>query len=221
MSGLVASILLILLSLVMGVRLLRQYSARPRPHTLWYAVGLLLTALAAFPEFYIRLTNGLVTPLWWLYWVAASALVGYLAVGTAYLISPTAGKVTLTAISLLTLWLAIATVMTAGPAPDTTTVETLSRAPNGTIKLPFALQSSIGGMLILFGALWSYYKTRYVSNLYIALGALFFSAGGALAGLVAFPGVFALTQSAGIIALYVGVTQSGGQHRSSSTTLAQ
>jgi len=219
-TALVASILLIVLSLAMGVRLLRQYSARPRPHTLWYAIGLLLTALAAFPEFYIRLTDGLVTPLWWLYWVAASALVGYLGVGTAYLISPTWGKYTLIGVSLLTAWLAVATVMTAGPAPAAITVETLSKAPTGAIKLPFALMSSISGMLILFGALWSYYKTRYVSNLYIALGALFFSAGGALSGLLSFPGVFALTQAAGIIALYVGVTGSGGQRRPASTTLA-
>ncbi|HWI52077.1 MAG TPA: hypothetical protein VNT01_08035 [Symbiobacteriaceae bacterium] len=217
MAALVANSLLVALSLAMGVRLLRQYAARPRAHTLWYAVGLLLTAVAAAPELYIKLADGLVTPLWWLYWVAASSLVGFLAAGTAYLIGPTWGKVTLTAVCLLTAWLAVATVATAGPAPSLVTEATLSKAPNGMIKLPLLLQNIAGALLILGGALWSFYKTRGISNLFIAFGTLVFSAGGAAAGILKFPGVFYLTQTAGIILLYAGVTQAGARRQTGST----
>lgn len=213
MAATLANSLLVLLSLAMGVRLLRQYSVRPRPHTRWYAVGLLLTAAAAFPELYLKLTGGLVTPLWWLYWVAASSLVGFLAVGTAYLIGPTWGKVSLITVSLLVLWLAVATALNAGPAPVAFTEATLSKAPNAAIKAPFLIQNIAGAMLILGGALWSFYRTRGVSNLFIALGTLVFSAGGAAAGILSFPGAFYLTQTAGIIFLYAGVTQAGSQRR--------
>ncbi|HYF92147.1 MAG TPA: hypothetical protein VD969_07855 [Symbiobacteriaceae bacterium] len=213
MAALVANSLLVVLSLVMGIRLLRQYAVRARSHTLWYAIGLLLTAAAAFPELYIKLAGGLTTPLWWLYWVAASSLVGCLAAGTAYLISPAWGKVAVLVVCLLTVWLATATVMTAGPGPAIITDTTLSKAPNGVIKAPFLIQNIAGALLILGGALWSYYRTRGIYCLFIALGTIVFSAGGAAAGILKFPGVFYLTQTAGIILLYLGVMRSGTQRR--------
>jgi hypothetical protein len=206
--ALFANLLLVVLSLWMGLRLIRQYQSRKRTHTLWYAVGLFLTALAALPEVYVKLTGHLVTPLWWLYWVAASALVGFLAVGTAYLLGPRIGKVALAMAVLLTAALAVATVLTAGPAPAVVTETTMSRAPNSYIKAPFLLQNILGAMLIFVGALWSFVRTRGLYNLWIALGTAIFSAGGAAAGLLAFPGVFYFTQTAGILLLYVGVSQS-------------
>lgn len=215
MAAVIANSLLVVLSLAMGIRLLKQYLARPRPNTLWYAVGLLLTAAAAFPELYVRVSGGLPTPLWWLYWVAASSLVGFLAVGTAYLIGPGWGRVTLTAVCLLVAWLAAATIMTAGAAPAVVTEAMLSKAPNGIIKAPFLIQNIAGALLILGGALWSYYRTRRIYNLYIALGTLVFSSGGAAAGILHFPGVFSITQSIGIILLYLGVSQAGAMRRAS------
>jgi len=207
LMALVANSLLVVLSLIMGIRLLRGYAARRRNHSLWYAVGLLLTAVAAFPELYLRLTGGLVTPLWWAYWVAASSLVGFLAVGTAFLLGDTAGKAALAVAGALTLWLIVAVFLTAGPAPAGITHETLSKAPNGIIKAPFLIQNIAGALLILGGALWSFVRTRAVGCLYIALGTLVFSSGGSAAGLFGLPAVFYVTQTAGIILLYIGVTQ--------------
>jgi hypothetical protein len=201
--------LLIVLSLVMGIRLLRQYSVKQRPHTLWYAVGLLLTAVAAFPDLYANLSGGhLITPLWWIYWVAASSLVGFLAVGTAYLLSPKVGKITLWSVIVLTFLLALATVMTAGPAPAVLDATTLNKTPNGWIKAPFLIQSISGAMLIFIGAVISFIKTRGLYAIWIAAGTAIFSSGGAAAGMFSFPGLFYFTQTAGIILLYFGVTQS-------------
>jgi hypothetical protein len=207
--ALVANALLIFLSLIMGIRLLRQYAQRQRPHTLWYAVGLLLTAVAAFPEIYAKLFDGhLITPLWWIYWVAASSLVGFLAVGTAYLVSPAFGKITLWSVILLTVILAVATVMTAGPAPALIEAATLNKAPNAVIKTPFLIQNIAGALLIFGGAIMSYLKTRGLYAIWIALGTAVFSSGGAAAGMFSFPGIFYFTQTAGIILLYFGVSQS-------------
>lgn len=206
--ALVANATLVILSLLMGLRLLRQYSARPKNHTLWYAVGLLLAALAATPDLYRAITDGLPTLLWWLYWIAAASLVGFLAVGTAYLISPAWGKAALITASVLVACLVVATVATAGPAPAVFTETTFNKAPNGWIKAPFLILNIAGSLLILGGALWTFIKIRTWFAIWIALGTMIFAAGGASAGLLTFPGAFYFTQTAGIILLYLGISLS-------------
>lgn len=206
--ALVANLLLVVLSLVLGLRLIGQYRTRPRPHTLWYAVGLLLAAVAAFPEVYLKLTGGIATPLWWLYWPTASGVVGFLAVGTAYLLSPRAGQITLVGAVLLTLLILVFTITTAGPAPTVITDATFAKAPTRAVKIPFVIQSSVGALVILGGAVWSYIKTRGMYAVWITLGTLVFSAGGASSGLLTIPGIFYFTQAAGILLLYLGVSQS-------------
>lgn len=206
--ALVANMVLVGLSLFLGIRLLRQYATRPRAHTRWYAVGLLLTAVAAFPELYYELTGQVPTALWWLYWSAASSLVGFLAVGTAYLFSPRFGQVTLAAAALLSLWVATATVLTAGAGPATLSESIFHKAPTAAIKLPFLLQN-IGGSLVIFaGALLSFIRTRGLYALLIALGTLVFASGGWAAGNTQAGFIFAVTQTAGITLLYAGVALS-------------
>lgn len=206
--ALVANTLLVGLSLILGIRLLRQYASRPRPHTLWYAVGLLLTAVAAFPELYYRLTDQVPTLLWWLYWASASSLVGFLAAGTAYLFSLRFGQVTLSLAVLLTLWVAAATFLTAGTGPAAFANTTFHKAPTAAIKLPFLVQN-IGGSLVIFvGALLSFLKTRGLYAVLIALGTLVFASGGSAAGNTEYGFIFAFTQAAGIVLLYAGVALS-------------
>lgn len=203
-----ASLFVVLLSLALGWRLLTRNRTRPRPHTLWYGVGLLTAALAALPELWHEAFGGVPTLLWWGYWIAASTLVGFLAVGTSYLLSQRFGGIALITVLLLAVWLAAATVLTAGPAPGAGAETAFRQAPSAAIKLPFLLQNIAGSLVILGGALLSLLRTRALYNLWIALGTLVFSAGGAAAGLLDFPGVFAFTQAAGILLLYLGVSQS-------------
>jgi len=205
---LLANAMLFLLSLLMGLRLLQQYRRRRRSHTLWYAVGLLLLAAASLPEVWLKAAGSLPTLLWWLYWVAASGTVGFLAVGTAHLLGRTPGRIALGLAAILTLWLVVATVVAAGPAPAEFTEATLSKAPNAIVKVPFLIQNILGALVIMGGALWSYARTRALCNLWIALGTLVFSSGGAAAGLLQFAGAFYFTQMVGILLLYLGVTQS-------------
>lgn len=207
--ALLANGLLVALSLVMGLRLLMQYQTRPRPHTLWFAIGLLLTALAASAEVWSQAFGLLPTMLWWLYWISASSLVGFLAVGTAYLLGHRPGQITLVIVSLLVVWLAFAVVTAAGPGPTMIAETTLTKAPNATVKAPFLIQNILGALLILGGAVWSYLKTRGLYNVMIAAGTLVFSSGGAVAGFLHIPAFFYFTQSVGIVLLYLGVTSAG------------
>lgn len=215
--SLFANGLLVFLSIVMGLRLLRQYQSRPRSHSLWYAVGLLLTAVAAGAEVWAQAAGALPTVLWWLYWVSASSLVGFLAVGTAYLLGPRIGQAALTVALLLTVWLAASVVAAAGAGPSMIGEATLTRAPNAVVKLPFLLQNILGALLILVGALWSYVRTRAAYNLLIAAGTMVFSSGGAVAGFLHIPAFFYFTQAVGIVLLYLGVSNPTAGVRSSGT----
>lgn len=208
--AIVANALLVLLSIAAGFRLFARYSVRPRAHSLWYGVGLVLTATAALPELYYTLSGGVPTPLWWLYWSSASATVGFLGVGTAYLIGPRFGRVALWAAVLLSVWAMIATVLTggAGPGGGGDVLALFSKAPTGAIKLPFVLQNILGSLVIFGGAIASFIQNRAFYNVLIALGTLVFASGGSAAGLINFPGIFHFTQTAGIILLYFGVTLS-------------
>lgn len=206
--ALVANITLVLLSMLMGIRILRLYAVRRRAHSLWYGVGLILTAIAATPEVVRELTNALPTPLWWLYWSAASATVGFLAAGTAYLLSPRIGQVTLIAVCILSVGVVLATVLTAGPSPAELTDAVFAKAPTGWIKAPFLIQNIAGSLVILTGAAVSFLRTRAWYNVWIVLGTLLFAAGGTSAGLLKYSSLFYFTQTAGILVLYLGVTES-------------
>jgi hypothetical protein len=205
--ALVANLTLVGLSLSLGLRLLRHYLTRPRIHTLCYALGILLTAVAAFPELFHELVGGLPTPIWWLYWMSASTLVGLLGAGTSYLISPRLGKAAMAGVILLTAWVVVTTIATAGPTPADFTAAAFQHAPTGAVKLPFVLQNALGSVVILGGALYSFYRTRAVYNILIAAGTLIFASGGSMAGMH-LPGIFYFTQTLGIIILYLGVSQS-------------
>lgn len=206
--ALLANVLLVGLSLVLGARLVRQYRVRSRPHTLWYAVGLILVAAAAFPEVYRELTGTLPTALWWLYWSTGSSAVAYLGVGSAYLISPRVGQVSLVGFTVASIAAVVATVLTAGSGPAVFTADMLAKSPTVAIKVPFLI-NSIGGSLIIFGcAVWSYIKTRAMFAVWIALGTLVFAAGGTSSGLLMYSQVFYFTQTVGILLLYLGVASS-------------
>lgn len=206
--ALLANVVLVGLSLILGLRLLRQYVSRPRPHSLWYAVGLLLTAVAAVPELYYELTDQVPTLLWWLYWSSASSLVGFLAVGSAYLFSGRFGQVTLGVAVALSLWVLVATLVTGGTGPVALGATVFHKAPTAAIKLPFLLQN-IGGSLVIFvGSVLSYFRTRGMYAVLIALGTLVFASGGSMAGNTQYGFLFPLTQIMGIVLLYAGVVMS-------------
>ncbi|WP_043713913.1 hypothetical protein [Symbiobacterium thermophilum] len=204
----IANSVLVVLSLLLGGRLLMHYRNKPRPHSLWYGVGLILIACAALPELVYELTGQVPAVLWWLYWSSASSCVAFLSVGSAYLISQKFGKGALVTAAVTTAWVVAATLLTGGMGPAVLSSEAFRSAPTGAIKLPFLLQNICGAMLILVTAIMSFVRTRAPFALLIAGGVFMFASGGASAGLLEFSQIFAFTQTAGILLLYAGVSLS-------------
>ncbi len=64
-----------------------QYRKRRQPHQLAWAVGLMLYAVAAFMEAYSEYTRSWNPPVYRIYIVMAASLVGFLGLGTLYLIA--------------------------------------------------------------------------------------------------------------------------------------
>ena len=62
------------------------------------------------------------------------------------------------------------------------------------------------------GALYSWYRSRLSYNLWIALGALVFSAGGAIGKYLGIYQLFYIFQAIGSIVLYYGIVSSFGNH---------
>lgn len=214
----VANTTLIVLALILGVRLLGQFRVRRRQTSLWYGIGLLLTATAAFPEVWYGLTGTVPTVLWWLYWCSASATVGLLAVGTGYLLSPGFGRLCLAAAVLLSAAVVVTTLFTAGPGPQEGASDFFARAPTVAVKIPFLIQNILGSLVILAGAAISYVRTRGLYNIWIALGTLVFAGGGASTGLINYSQIFYFTQTAGILLLYTGVAMAGKGRTTVQTT---
>lgn len=204
----VANSVLVVLSLLLGGRLLAHYGRRKRPHSLWYGVGLILIALAALPELVYELTGQVPAVLWWLYWSTASGCVAFLSVGSAYLLSQRFGQIVLALAAATAVWVIAATLLTAGTGPEVVASEAFRSAPTAAIKLPFLLQNIGGSLIILVTAILSFVRTRAAFALLIAAGVFVFAVGGGSAGLLAFSQIFAFTQTAGIVLLYAGVSLS-------------
>jgi hypothetical protein len=66
------------------------------------------------------------------------------------------------------------------------------------------LLSGVGGLILIVGPLWSFFKNRFVGNLYIAGGALVLSAVGRLAKM-GYPEWLPLGELVGIAVIFYGV----------------
>ncbi len=199
-----------------------RYMERQRSHTLLYAVSLGLFSLAAAADAWARLTGVAPEILYRLYWFAAAGLVGMMAAATGTLMVPfmdrdlmgrlgrwvTSGTVTV--LLGLMAWLLFEVLrMPVSDSQLLLTVETFTRAPGTFIppsgpKFPFVLTNSLGTVLIICGALWSFWKTRAIYTLTIALGALIFALGGTAANLGG-EALFYASQVAGTLVLNAGV----------------
>ncbi|MCG0238898.1 MAG: hypothetical protein L6E13_06560 [Firmicutes bacterium] len=214
--ALVASAVTALLSLVLAWRLGKRYGQRRSLHSLFYALGLAFAAVAAGADFVARAMGQWHPLAFRLYWFSAAGLVGLLGMGSAALLGRPAAEgrggaavrwianAALAILAVLVLWLAgAAATFPVDPAVLGQVGEIATRAPEG-VKAPFVLTSSVGATVIFLGALWSWWLTRRHPVLLIALGTVFFSAGG-LAGRFGGVAAFYAAQALGSILLYLGV----------------
>ncbi len=188
--------------------LLKQYVSKRKIHHLLYSISLFLFTLATFIEFFADV-YGLNTTIYKIYYFSAITLVAIMSSGTAYLISKDRkwfSHLFLLYVTVLSLWL-LYLIIPADLVMDVTNKGIAiggEGMPDYIRKFSFPL-SGVGGILLIIGSLYSYMKTKYKGNLYIAAGAIVMASAGRLAtiGLTSF---LSLSELIGIALLYYGVT---------------
>lgn len=203
-SGLVVAFMFVLAAL-----LTRHYLVKRHIYTLWWSVAFWFAFLAAIMDFSSYLFHGWNVGQYRLYLWSAATLVAYMGAGTVYLFSRKLGHAYIVVMSLIAVAMLVTLMGTQFPLID--------RMPPGeeaqgfvpaSIAPYFGLLSGIGATALFIGALYSYWKTRLPFNLWIALGALVFSIGGAVGSMVNVYQLFYVFQAIGSVILYYGIVRS-------------
>lgn len=172
-------------SLVFAGVVARQWWQRRRPHQLAWALGIGAYALASFAEARVEAASWSVL-LYAAYFPLASVTVGLLGLGTVYLLRPGRWGAVFAWTVAVASALAVAGPWIAG-------VDAADLAGRGTDlgaepvpypnpgRFAFLFLNVAGGLALVGGALWSWWKTRSHGVLLIGLGALLPGLGGALA----------------------------------------
>lgn len=193
-----------------------------RAHQLLWALGLSAYAVASLADAYVAWRDW--TPALYVAYLAfASGNVGLLGAGTMLLLRSRMRRVGVVfavaaalGILVVILGASLATIdaaalARAGPAAG---LAPLARdAPGSAARLAFILESAVGGLALIGGALWSWWENRRAGVLLIGVGALLVALGGTVEGLVtryaSDAGSAALaarlaTQLLGIIVMFAG-----------------
>ena len=207
--GEVSSGIVMLFMLILAVLLTRHYLLKHRAFTFWWSVAFWLAFIAAITDFISYILQGWSLLQYRAYLFSAATLVAYMGAGTVYLFSQKLGRIYVCLMSII----ALAMMYTLSITP----VQGILNMPAGEqaqgfvpegIGIYFALLSGIGAMALFLGALYSWYRSRLSFNLWIALGALVFSAGGAVGKYLDIYQLFYLLQAIGSVVLYYGIVSS-------------
>ncbi|MCF6094066.1 hypothetical protein L1765_08840 [Microaerobacter geothermalis] len=195
-----------IISLFFALVLTQKYRETRKVHNLLYAISLYMFTIAAFGEFYST-AFGWTIWMYKIYYFPAITLVPVMAGGTIYIMANRwVNYVYLGYVGILSLLLLIQLI----PAEVNTNLLFSADYAVGGEGMPDEVRrysfwlSGVGGILLLVGSLYSWWRNRHKGFLYIAAGALIMSFGGRLAkmGLTAF---LPLSELLGIIVLFYGV----------------
>lgn len=215
--GWIIPLLASVISLYLALSLIGKWRGSRKASVFWFAISLILFTVASFTEFYADAFGWLI-PIYKIYYFVAISLVAYMAAGTVYILAKEKswmGHLYIAYTVIVTLFFLIKVI---GAEVDKTlltnaTFTIAGGAMPSTVRLYSILLSAVGGILLIFGALYSYWRTRYVGHLYIAAGAIVLSIGGKMAktGLIYF---LPLSELIGIILLYYGVVRTASKNPS-------
>lgn len=211
----------VVIALLFAGLLWRQYAARKKLYQLWWAISMLSYACASFGEFF-ALAFGWNVPMYKFYYFNAVSLVALMAAGEVYMLFKNRTGHIYLALTLLVM--AVFLILLLPVTPDASVLAKHDAAIGGNalaagsvIRSVFPpVLSGIGGMILILGPLYSWWKTRFTPNLFIAVGALILSAAGRLAAL-GNPAFLPLAELLGIAIIYYGVARGQGVKR---TTIA-
>ena len=154
------------------------------------------------------------------YLMGATLNVGFLGVGTIYLIwsrrVATTALVVMVAFSLVATVIIFTVPINVSALHDVASGYKAVRANSFLPPLMAALSNSIGTLLVVGGALWSAYvfwrkrimKQRMIGVLLIAAGTFIVAIGGTLVGLTGNPDFNYLPMAIGVIVMFVGYLRS-------------
>ncbi|HEU4963393.1 MAG TPA: hypothetical protein VFV52_05960 [Bacilli bacterium] len=201
-----------LIALCFAVILGRQYGRKHGLHQLWWAISMLSYACASYGEFY-ALAFGWNVGMYLFYYFNAISLVAIMAAGEMYMlfrdkfrwIGHLYAGAMVAAMLVLVVLLTQAETVTAQLASHDAAIGGEGLPQDSLIRSLFpALLSGIGGTILIIGPLWSWFKTRFRGNLYIAGGALLLSAAGRLAKM-GYPEWLPISELIGIAIIFYGV----------------
>jgi hypothetical protein len=209
-----------LISAAFAVTLWVQYRAKPRPYLLAWSVALGVYALAALTEV-IGAAAGWNPLLYRLYYLFGGiTVVGILALGSVYLLAPRFGRTALAA--LLTL-AAIGLVGILGASLQVGLLDTHQVPSTDVIKLQHgvfnvaailmaAILNIVGSVILIGGAVWSFFSmllrgappSRLAGNILIAGGAFIVAGASTLFRLFHVYDMFYVGQAIGVLVMFGG-----------------
>lgn len=212
------------MSVVFAAMVWGQWSARRRPYQLAWALGLTAYAAASFIEAYVTDHDWSVA-LYRAYFPLAAGTVGLLGLGSVLLARVNVWTALYAALTGLVIVVALMGPFALPLADDTPVNLGTGEHPDvhplhetGTAlgakavplpnpgRLAFLLLNAVGGLALIVGALWSWWRTRRAGVLLIGVGALLPFLGGSLSSLLHLDVRVAL-QAVGIVVMFAGFLQ--------------
>jgi hypothetical protein len=205
-----------------GVLFSRYFGAKRRPHELIWAIAFSLFAIGAACQVYADLAHGWTDLSARLFYLAGGILnVGFLGVGTVYLMYSRRVANSALALMLLFTLVAAAVVFTVPveaaalhQEPGYKAVVATSSAP----RILAAISNSVGTILVVGGALWSGFvflrkrimRQRMIGVFLIAAGTFIVAVGGTILGLTGLtnPEYHYIGMLVGVIVMFVGYLKS-------------
>lgn len=208
-----------LLAALFALALLQRYRERRAPFYLWWAISFGLYTVAYLAEATTVRSQWTVFA-YQLYVIASATLVGAMSVGTTYLaFSKRVGRIYATLIVLLAGVLTISVFST--PPVIHGSWLALNGGKGGIVGLTqvvYIIMASVGGTIVLVGALWSWWKTQRYYNLLIAAGALAAGVGGTLASQGVALSILPVMNIVGLVLIFLGYVYSRSSQQGRSST---
>lgn len=202
------------------VLLNRYFSGRRRTHELVWGIAFAMFAIAAGCQVYADLNGGWTALSARLFYLFGAILnVGFLGVGTVYLLF--SKRVANIALGIMLVFSVVAAIVvfTATVDPSALRIEPGYKAvATSPVRIMAAISNAIGSILVIGGALWSgvvfwrkrIMKHRMIGVFLIAAGTLIVATGGTLLGLTGLnnPEWHYLAMLVGVIVMFIGYLES-------------
>lgn len=203
-----AAVVAAIVSLALGVSQGQAYFRKHRAYAMWWSLAFLVAGVAAVMQVVAFAHGSWPIPVYRAYVVLSSAVPGLMGAGSMFLLFPKLAdwfSGLILALIALTLWGAVLHISPAHMSNVLLAGEQVTRIlPSAQVTWGFALNGSLGGLALVVGALWSYWRTRMPYNLGIALGGVVFSVSDSLSALGT-PELFFAAEVVGTIVLYMAV----------------